>query len=157
MSLPPWRPEIMVNNSYTHQHYILISRQAWNIFLKYQLIRGPNSSKRTHSSHDKSDALVKNNHIALRQRPGIEYHNSHRLGSQDTPNLHPSHQKPTGLEWTCIGKIKPTAAYIHGSQDPPITWIKDPRMGREIRLDRRWDDFLSRPMVLIDNTQNVIQ
>jgi hypothetical protein len=63
---------------------------------------------------DKWDALVKNNYIALQQRPGIGYLNSRR--NQHMTGLHPSQQRPTGLEWTCMGKIRPTDAHIHASK-----------------------------------------
>jgi len=47
------------------------------MFIKYQLLRCTNDKdKHTLNFHDKWDALVKNNYIALQQLPGIAYRNS---------------------------------------------------------------------------------
>ena len=98
-----------------HKQYIRISRQAWNIFLKYYLCLRPKTDKTiTIDFHDTWDALVQNNtYNALRQRPGIGYHNYRQR--QNMTTLHPSHQRPTGLEWKCIGKVQAPAAHIHTS------------------------------------------
>jgi hypothetical protein len=86
-----------------------------NMFLKYQVVLRSldKTSLSIFDFHDKWD--VKNNYTALQQRPGIGYHNSRR--NQIVTGLHPSQQKPTGLEWTCMGKIRPTDANIHASKD----------------------------------------
>jgi hypothetical protein len=100
-----------------HKQYIRISRQAWNIFLKYQVCLRPKTDKTIIIDfHDTWDALVQNNtYNALRQRPGIGYHNYRQR--QNMTTLHPSHQRPTGLEWKCIGKVQPLDAHIHASTE----------------------------------------
>jgi hypothetical protein len=84
------------------QQYIRISRPAWNIFLKcYLRLRPKTDNPITIDFHDTWDALVKQNNNALRNRPGIGY----------LTNL----KRPTGLEWTCIGKAEAPSAHIHTS------------------------------------------
>ena len=79
-----------------------ISRSAWNIFLKCYLCLRPKTDKPiTIDFHDTWDALVKQNNKALRNRPGISY------------LIH--HGRPSGLEWTCIGKTAAPSTHIHTS------------------------------------------
>jgi hypothetical protein len=86
----------------THQQYIRISRQAWNIFLKCYLCLHPKTDKTiTIDFHDTWDALVKKKNNTLRNRSGIGYHTN------------PT--RPTGLEWNCIGKVLTLTAHIHTS------------------------------------------
>jgi len=86
----------------THQQYIRISRQAWNIFLKCYLCLRPKTDKPiTIDFHDTWDALVKQNNNALRNRPGIGYLTNPR--------------RPTGLEWNCTGKTQAPSAHIRTS------------------------------------------
>jgi hypothetical protein len=86
----------------THQQYICISRQAWNIFLKCYLCLRPKTDKPiTIDFHDTWDALVKQNNNALRNRSGIGYLTNPR--------------RPTELEWNCIGKAETPSAHIHTS------------------------------------------
>ena len=84
------------------QHYMHISRPAWNIFLKYYLcLRPKNDNPITIDFHDTWDALLQQNNQALRYRPGIGYLTN--IG------------RPSGLEWTCIGKTATQSAHIHKS------------------------------------------
>ena len=86
----------------THQQYIRIARQTWNIFLKCYLYLRPKTDKPiTIDFHDTWDALVKNNNNALRNRSGIGYHISPK--------------RPTGLERNCIGKVQAPDTHIHTS------------------------------------------
>jgi hypothetical protein len=73
----------------THQQYIRISKEAWNIFLKcYLCLRPKTDNPITIDFHDTWDTLVKQNNNALRNRPGIGYLTNPK--------------RPTGLEWNCI-------------------------------------------------------
>jgi len=84
------------------QQYMRISRPAWNIFLKCYLCLRPKTDKPiTIDFHDTWDALVKQNNNALRNRPGIGYLINHG--------------RPSGLEWTCIGKTTAPSTHIHTS------------------------------------------
>jgi len=84
------------------QQYIRISRPAWNIFLKCHLYLRPKTDNPISIDfHDTWDALVKQNNNALRNRPGIGYLTNPK--------------RPTGLEWTCIGKAAAPSAHIHTS------------------------------------------
>jgi hypothetical protein len=86
----------------THQQYIHISKEAWNIFLKCYLCLRPKTDKPiTIDFHDTWDTLVKQNNNALRNRPGIGYLTNPK--------------RPTGLEWNCIGKVQAQSAHIHTS------------------------------------------
>ena len=50
------------------------------------------------------------------QVPLPQQQNNNRRSQYPTdPDL--SSKRPTGLEWTCIGKLKPKTAHIHGSRD----------------------------------------
>ena len=84
------------------QQYMRISRPAWNIFLKcYLCLRPKTDNPITINFHDTWDALVKQNNNALRNRPGIGYLINHG--------------RPSGLEWTCIGKTAAPSTHIHTS------------------------------------------
>jgi len=84
------------------QQYIRISRPAWNIFLKcYLCLRPKTENPITIDFHDTWDDLVKQNNNALRNRPGIGYLTNHG--------------RPTGLEWTCIGKTETPSSHIFTS------------------------------------------
>jgi hypothetical protein len=84
------------------QHYMHISRPAWNIFLKYYLCLRPKTDNPiTIDFHDTWDALLQQNNQALRYRPGIGYLINHG--------------RPSGLEWTCIGKAAAPFTHIHNS------------------------------------------
>jgi hypothetical protein len=119
----------------THQQYIRISRQAWNIFLKCYLCLRPKTDKTiTIDFHDTWDALVKNNNNALRNRPGIGHHTNPK--------------RPTELEWNCIGKVLAPTAHIHTSiqlqtliQSKTIEWaITEDWTDQHIELSQpEWD------------------
>jgi hypothetical protein len=83
-----------------------ISRPAWNIFLKYCLCLRPKTDNPItidfHDTWDRSwDVLLQQNNQARRYRPGIGYLINHG--------------RPSGLEWTCIGKAAAPFTHIHNS------------------------------------------
>ena len=106
------------------QQYMRISRPAWNIFLKCYLCLRPKTDKPiTIDFHDTWDALVKQNNNALCNRPGIGYLINHG--------------RPSGLEWTCIGKTTSPHTHIHTSfQLKKIDRIQDNQLGDNKRLDK---------------------
>jgi hypothetical protein len=99
------------------QQYIRISRPTWNIFLKcYLCLRPKTDNPITIDFHDTWDALVKQNNNALLNRPGIGYLINHG--------------RPSGLEWTCIGKAEAPSTHIHTSfqlqkliESKTIDWV----------------------------------
>jgi hypothetical protein len=124
-------------SNFTLQQYIRISRPTWNIFLKcYLCLRPKTDNPITINFHDTWDALVKQNNNDLRNRPGIGYLTNHG--------------RPTGLEWTCIGKAEAPSAHIHTSiqlqkliESKTIDWaITKDWTNQHIQLSQlEWDNL----------------
>ena len=129
------------------QQYMRISRPAWNIFLKCYLCLRPKTDKPiTIDFHDTWDALVKQNNNALRNRPGIGYLINHG--------------RPSGLEWTCIGKTTAPSTHIHTSfqlkkliESKTTNWaITKDWTNQHVELSHLEWDHLKIPKLAYNNT-----